>query len=1152
MPPRKRSAPSDTDEDEDDSSSSSPLRDDSSRTSAGQKRIRISENSDTTPEQQNGHSIQFSEAGLIDDSTEQDSDDDDDSDAEQAATQVLKEKRARDRDKGNVARESGILESVDLYNFMCHARYEFVLGPLINFVCGKNGSGKSAILTAIILCLGGKASATNRGASLKRFIKEGAEQARIICRIKNQGEDAYMHNEYGNRIEVERYFSRGGASGYKIRSSSGRQISTKRSDLDPILDHFALQIDNPLNVLSQDMARSFIASANPAEKYKFFVKGVQLEQLDQDYTLLAEQLHATQQKLLTAESDVKVLQRTMDQALEKQQLAKRKAVIRDQLRDVRRQRVWVQVVERERHAAKCQEELADANAKIAEAESDLTLVDSKFQEADQAHNRTGDALQEATTAVDAAKQEQREMIHAYEEAKAAMTSAQAESRAIKDEIRQCVETAKKQEEDIRMEEQRLLEINGGGAARRLNELDDAKMAARQAEQDFEQHKASRQTIDQTIRSCQNIEKERQDERDRCQNDVDVQQQRLNDLRANRDKQSAAFAPNTEQLLRAIEKETRWEQKPIGPIGKHVQLKKAEWSSIIERMFGNTLNGFVVCSKRDANLLGDLKRKHKCPADVFITRSQPITPREPDEKFETAYRVLEIDNEVVKKHLIIQHSIEQQLLIADVREATSEMYDHGKIRNVKGCFAFNPHEKRNGILLKYTNTGDPSQDPVNAWDKLPRMKTDIEATITMRVQALQESQDKLGTAKNDWQGVRKQLVEAGQNLKRHERREKELRLATQAAEDEVERIENAIKEDSVESGRLDVLKTALQDTEEQKQLKESQYMDAFSAQDEKKKEMRARHQRRAEADNRVEELTQRVEAAQNARRQTDKFRAQQLREKNNAAARIQDAHTDLRRLQNQTDNAKEDVANMTTEASKDCARVNVPEGATLETLTVKHQKLQEDERRAVRELGMSIEAAATAALTATKAFKQAKDDYQQLADANDCLQRSLTDRRFRWRKFRHHITARARIIFLYLLSERGFRGELLMNHTKRLLDLKIEPDITRRNGGGYSTKSLSGGEKSFSQICLLLAMWEAMGSPLRCLDEFDVFMDAVNRNLSVKMIIEAARDSVGRQYILISPGSKADITQAPDVRVCELGAPQRGQGNLDSNVERSRR
>ena len=37
------------------------------------------------------------------------------------------------------------------------------------------------------------------------------------------------------------------------------------------------------------------------------------------------------------------------------------------------------------------------------------------------------------------------------------------------------------------------------------------------------------------------------------------------------------------------------------------------------------------------------------------------------------------------------------------------------------------------------------------------------------------------------------------------------------------------------------------------------------------------------------------------------------------------------------------------------------------------------------------------------------------------------------------------------------------------------------------KSLSGGEKSYSTICLLLALWDAMDVPFRALDEFDVFM-----------------------------------------------------------------
>lgn len=90
----------------------------------------------------------------------------------QIATQLSSKRREH---VVNRPADHGVIETVSCSNFMCHGHLEVALGPLINFIIGHNGSGKSAVLTALTLCLGGKASATNRGQSLKSFIKEGEE-----------------------------------------------------------------------------------------------------------------------------------------------------------------------------------------------------------------------------------------------------------------------------------------------------------------------------------------------------------------------------------------------------------------------------------------------------------------------------------------------------------------------------------------------------------------------------------------------------------------------------------------------------------------------------------------------------------------------------------------------------------------------------------------------------------------------------------------------------------------------------------------------------------------------------------------------------------------------------------------------------------------
>lgn len=116
--------------------------------------------------------------------------------------------------------EAGVIESVSLVDFMCHENLSIDLGPNMNFIIGHNGSGKSAILTAITICLGGKAAISGRGSSLKNFVRNGRQQATVTIRLKNKGPDAYNHALYGDAIIIERKFGAEGGGGYIIKVSS--------------------------------------------------------------------------------------------------------------------------------------------------------------------------------------------------------------------------------------------------------------------------------------------------------------------------------------------------------------------------------------------------------------------------------------------------------------------------------------------------------------------------------------------------------------------------------------------------------------------------------------------------------------------------------------------------------------------------------------------------------------------------------------------------------------------------------------------------------------------------------------------------------------------------------------------------------------------
>jgi chromosome segregation ATPase len=78
-----------------------------------------------------------------------------------------------------------------------------------------------------------------------------ASAAEVTIQLKNQGEEAYKYDLYGDSIVITRRFTKEGASSYKIKSRDGKIVSTKREELSAICDHMNIQVDNPMNVLTQ-------------------------------------------------------------------------------------------------------------------------------------------------------------------------------------------------------------------------------------------------------------------------------------------------------------------------------------------------------------------------------------------------------------------------------------------------------------------------------------------------------------------------------------------------------------------------------------------------------------------------------------------------------------------------------------------------------------------------------------------------------------------------------------------------------------------------------------------------------------------------------------------------------------------------------------
>ncbi|UPX19353.1 RNA helicase [Ascochyta rabiei] len=1065
------------------------------------------------------------------------------------ATQQVQKDFGASKNVQNVPTDSGIIEEIRCVNFMCHVNLVITLGPLINFIIGHNGSGKSAVLTALQICLGGKATATNRAQNLKSLIKEGEDHSSVRVRIKNQGPLAFKPHLYGKSISVERHFTVTGASGFKLRDENDKIVTTKKAELEDIMDAFSMQIDNPMNVLTQDMARQFLNHSTPKDKYKFFLAGTQLETLHRDYQQIESSLELMNSREEITKEIIDSRRKEMEILVSKAKRAGSLEQMRSKERELVKQAAWAKVEEDEEELAEVETEITRLDGLIETRTAEANDASIAFERADAAVTGAQEDVTETTTQMEPKQQAVQECQEKFQAVRQEMLNLQSDERKARSDITM----KRKQVTDLTAEiaqlKQRQAEADNGLYAEKQRELEEARADCEQRTETYTTHNANLPELQKQLRDTRQEQYMADQAAESVRKDEDRIRATIRNLRGDsRDWMTAYQNPDRlRKLLRAIESDSRFREAPVGPLGRHVKLVNADWGYILEKQFGSALNGFVVTSKPDQTILAELMRRNGWQSPIFIGSKNRIdtSRHEPDKSLMTWMRALNIDNDLVRNQFIINQGFEQTVLIPNSDEGARFMADRGPMSsNVKMCFTFSNGDKRRGRVINYTGGGGVNNSPIDEYRGQLRMQVDKEDQIRQEEERLEHAMRATRDAQQESKSLLEQVNACKAREANHSRLKKQLQHALQKAQDRMERLEADLSDATPDAAAIEVLEEQLATAKEDQKRCEDVYEDMvekkLSLGDENAINKRALDAAQKE----VEDLQFKLAKAQAKVRTMQGKREDALKAKNKALESIQ-AVEENRKLWEDERVQKQAIVDERIAEARPVApeRVAVPRGKTHDDLVNTLRRLEKTRHDTEKELGGSQQDLLRKANEAKVAHKEATDEYQSIGNIKNHLIRTLKHRQERWKQFRSGISVRARVTFSYLLAERKFRGELKIDHRSQALDIHVQPDSMEKSGGGRQTKTLSGGEKSFSTVCLLLSLWDAMGSPIRCLDEFDVFMDSVNRDRSMNMIITAARRSIGRQFIFITPQSMNNVQQDSDVKIIRMTDPERGQTAL---------
>lgn len=656
-----------------------------------------------------------------------------------------------------------------------------------------------------------------------------------------------------------------------------------------------------------------------------------------------------------------------------------------------------------------------------------------------------------------------------------------------------------------------------------------------------------------------------------QRDIQSQDTALRQLESARSDRLLAYGNAMVKLVKAInENRSRWTgELPRGPIGLYISVRREykEFAYVVEERLKNLLTSFVVDNIEDQKKLQNLANQMNAwiriivPGQRHHDRNFDFTSGEPHPSFLTIHRAIEVSDEVILRQLVLQNNIECTVLVKTRREGDA-MTERGNPPKVKHIFTMDNIQmggSRGGLMTKAGNYNKNGARFLvcNPEESIREHRSNLELLHQQLVPVIESLERQRAVVNN----LSRQIDELKRNIHA-------ANADRGCLQDEIRRLEEELEDNG--PANIASLMNFKRDADE---LVEGYKLQLLAVQ-ERKTRLKADE---AELKQSYVEIKKELELVEQNHQRISNSLMKTMSDSRKIESQIQAIEAkmasyaaELNRLNGEEEIMSGQIAESTRNAMEICNGIRFRVSGTRDSIerNIADCEIQLRENR--KKTGVSEEVVMRLK-DASGRLQEAKREIAQGKSHISSLWKSAKLRRRRYLTLREMISIRAKNLFTVNLNKRGYAGQLILNHQAETLDLKVdvhhgdidevvmvmERNTSKGRGKGKDKgrlsvaassyekdpRTLSGGEKSFSTVCLLLSLWQGMGNPFRALDEFDVFMDAVNRKISMNLMVENAR--MGRaQYIFITPQDMSNVSFGThDIRVVRLRDPERNQSLL---------